>query len=138
MKGELYFNKVDAYTKYGVSMLSGTLTALLTPPAAKGMVTNQSRLEDGTRYTVPDGIRLAERDVTLNFSIKGKDENEFAARYAAFIALLTAGTLTVSTSYESGKYYRLLYQQCTTFGQVGMTYAKISVKFKEPNPNNRA
>ena len=49
--GKLKINGKDAYTTWGVYLLDGGVSALMTPPAAKPLVTNKSRLQHGKRVT---------------------------------------------------------------------------------------
>ena len=45
MKDELYINGKDAYTTWGISMDSTSLSFLMTPSANKAYLENESRLD---------------------------------------------------------------------------------------------
>jgi hypothetical protein len=49
MEGEFYINDKDAYTTWGISMDTSSLSALMTPPPMKEFIENKSRLENGKR-----------------------------------------------------------------------------------------
>ncbi len=129
----------------GVSLLAGAYAALLTPTTLKDFVENNDPLKDGTEIVVPgDGgsydktsPRVKERDVTLTFLIEGAGAEAFLSNYAAFIAQLYKGLVVLHVPALNAT-YRLLYSSSTRFDNYRLNACKIAVKFREPNPNDRA
>lgn len=93
----------------GVAMLSGAYAALLTPPSLKEFVENDDPTQNGIDIIVPDSPVVNERDVTLTFLIKGTSQEAFLSNYAAFVAELHKGTVTLYVP-DLGNTYNLLYQ----------------------------
>ena len=94
--GKLKINGKDAYTTWGVYLLDGGVSALMTPPSAKPLVTNKSRLQHGKRVTRtnPGGsslTRVEDRDVSLPFGLSADNRTQLNTRFDAFIAELQAG-----------------------------------------------
>lgn len=136
MKDVLYINGLDAYTTWGITMDTQSLSALMTPPALKERVESQSRLEQGSRL-VGAAPRLAARQLTLTLNLTARTEEQFFARYASFCRELATGRLTIRTTYQRGVTYRTAYVSCTQFTQFMRGMAKFSLKLTEPDPTDR-
>lgn len=136
MKDVLYINGLDAYTTWGITMDTQSLSALMTPPALKERVESQSRLADGSRL-VGAAPRLAARQLTLTLNLTARTEEQFFARYASFCRELATGRLTIRTTYQRGVTYRTAYVSCTQFTQFMRGMAKFSLKLTEPDPTDR-
>lgn len=139
MKGDLTINGKDAFTNWGVSLLEGALVTLMTPAPLKAPIESKSRLLDGK--TIADAVVCVdERDVTLQVKISAPNETTFATRYTGFVAELQKGNITLATRWQPDVCYRLRYESCTQFAGfvTGRCLAKFTLKFNEPNPNNRA
>ena len=136
---ELKLNNTDAGT-IGVKMGKGFLDALLAPKPLKEFVSNESRLEDGVRTIVPSTPKIASRDVTLTFQITGSNSTAFNTNKAAFFALLYAGSVTIEVPQNSSEKFKLIYVGNAPAYKGGLSgYAcKVTVKFNEPNPNDRS
>ena len=127
----------------GVTLVSGAYSALLMPAALKDFVENNDPLKDGTDVIVPgtDGEddtsvpRVKERDVTLTFLIQGENATDFMAKYAAFVAELHKGTVVLHVP-DLGRYFHLLFSNCTQFNNYLLNACNLAVKFREPNPRN--
>lgn len=135
---ELIINGFDAYVKWGVRMGQGFIEAIETPCQMKDFIENSSRLEDGKRviYANP---RIAEREVTLQFTIKGSTKEDYKNKKESFINELYKVRFDVKIPSCSDNVYHLLYTgRNVTYGhsKSGL-FGKISVKFSEPNPKNR-
>lgn len=139
MSGDLIINGVDAYTTWGVSMGDNFISILEAPVSVKEYISNESRSEHGKRVITDAGtIKLASRDVTLQFHIVGSSESDYLARRAAFYDVLYAGLVTLQIPSRGDALYKLLYTgKQISFAQTGME-GKLSVKFEEPNPTDRA
>lgn len=118
-------------------MYDGFLDNLNTLAPLKDYVTNSNRLRDGVQYckTVP---KLGERDVTLTFTISGKNHNDFLEKKEAFLNMLQKGIVEIEVPDDSDAVYFLKYIRCIEYSQnVHRTFAKVGVAFKEPNPKRR-
>lgn len=136
-KGELFINGNDAYDKWGISLMQGGLTALMTPPPAKSLPENESRLRNGKEFVKGASRKVADRDVTLQIQLTAPDETTFFTRYASFCEELRKGSLDIRTKYQNGVVYHLEYLSCTQFEQFIREYASFSLKLNEPDPANR-
>lgn len=139
MKGQLYINGKDAYTTWGVSMGDNFLNNIETPATIKDLPSNESRVEHGKRViTDASLIRLASRDVTLQFHICGKNQDDYLSKKKAFQQVLQAGVVDISIPSRGDEVYHLIYQgKQVSFSQT-ISEGKLSAKFEEPNPADRA
>lgn len=137
-KGELYINNKDAYTTWGISMDTSSLSALMTPPPMKEFVENKSRLENGKRIIV-NNPKIDERNLVLTFNLTAKDETDFFSRYNNFCEELSNGILNIKTKYQPNIIYRTIYVSCSQFTQFMRGIAHFSLKLVEynPSPDNR-
>lgn len=139
MIGELYINGKDAYTEWGVNMGDGFLNAIDSFAPLKEYIENESRLEHGKRVIL-SSTRVASRDLTLHFTIKGNSEGDFRAKRRAFEEELRKGLIEVNVPALGGDIYRLIYtgKSVNYSMNVARTFCTMSAKFEEPNPMNRA
>lgn len=139
MKNELTINGYDAYTKWGVSLLQGSLAALMTPAPIKQIISNESRVAHGKEVYIKETY-LDSREVSLQFSIVGKTQSQFNDNYTAFVEELQKGYIDIQVSSHYQEAYHLVYNSCSQFA-LTMTsarcQAKLTVKFTEFNPNDR-
>lgn len=136
-KGELYINGKDAYDAWGIGLDDTALTALLTPPAAKSLPENSSRLRDGKTFVEGLPRKVAERDLVLPIHLTAPNEEAFFTRYASFCEELSKGKLEISTKYQPSVTYRCEYLSCSQFTQFMRGIAWFSLKLNEPDPTNR-
>lgn len=135
-KGELFINGVDAYEEYGISMQSGGLSALMTPPPNKDLIENKSRLEHGKR-AVNVNPRIDERELTLPIHITARSKESFIDKYNKFCKVLANGRLDITTVYQPNVVYKTIYQSCSQFSEYRLGLAKFNLRLNEPNPANR-
>lgn len=143
--GQFYINGNDAYTyvaatghpALGVSLSDTALTALMSPPAMKEDIVNESRLEHGKRHT-STGNKLQERELSLPIHITAKSQTDYLVQYADFVSILQGVTLNITTSFQSGVVYKCRYVSCTQFTQFINGMAKLVLRLVEPNPNDRS
>lgn len=139
MKNELTINGYDAYTKWGASMLQGSLAALMTPAPIKQIISNESRVAHGKEVYIKETY-LDSREVSLQFSITGKTPSQFNDNYTSFVEELQKGYIDIEVSRHDQETYHLIYNSCSQFA-LTMTsarcQAKITVKFTEFNPYDR-
>lgn len=138
MNGELFINGKDAYTEWGISMDTQSLSALMTPAPNKDLPENKSRLSDGKVVITDVGlIKKDERQLNLTINLTAKSEDTFFARYNSFCNELAGGILEIETKYQPGVKYRTVYQSCQQFTQFMRGIAHFSLRLEEPNPANR-
>lgn len=105
MEGEFYINDKDAYTTWGISMDTSSLSALMTPPPMKEFIENKSRLENGKRVITSDS-KIDERNITLTFNLTAKSEDQFFVRYNSFCEELATGVLHIRSKYQPNVVYK--------------------------------
>lgn len=139
MKGDLLINGKDAWETWGVNMGEDFLNVIDGFAPMKDFIENESRLEHGKRmiYAEP---RVASRDLTLSFTIKGENEGDFRAKRKAFEAELYNGGIEVSIPALGEDIYKLTYlgKSVSYAMNVARTFCTISAKFEEPNPMDRS
>lgn len=135
---ELIINGKDAWTTYRVKMGSGFLDALEADADNKDYITNTVRTEHGTRI-VPIRPKKAERNLTLEFVIVGKDHKDYNARVKVFDSLMDNGFVTIQVPSSKDDIYRLYCaRKSSTYSRgKGGTIGKKSIKFSEYDPTNR-
>lgn len=132
-----YINGYDARQKWGVTLDTKGLSALMTPAPRKAPVTNGSRLEHGVRQ-LDLTPRFDEREVVMTLNFAAKDAETFLANYAAFVRdVLEQEIFTLLTDLQPGVHYRLTYVSCTAFTEYQLGMAHMTARFREPNPGNR-
>lgn len=137
MKGELFINEKDAYTTWGISMESTSLSSLMAPPPMKAFVENSSRLEHGKRVITSDP-KVDERNITLEIHLTARDKDSFFSKYLSFCDELATGVLNIRTKYQPNVVYKTVYLSCSQFSQFMQGIAKFSLRLCEPNPKDRS
>lgn len=135
---ELLINNKNAYTTWGVRMGDKFLDTIGASSPMKEFIENKSRLEHGKRVIV-NNPKLDERDITLSFTIEGNSQSDYQAKKKAFFDELYKGTVDIQVPANSSEIYHLIYLgKSITYAQsLDRTFGKISMKFNEPNPDNR-
>lgn len=139
MKGECYINGKDAHEEWGLIFGESSLTALMTPAPVKAYIQNKSALIHG-KQVLSGSVnppKIDERDVQLVFGIKAKNMTDFLTKYSSFVEELEKGWLDISTKYQPGVVYHLLYVSCQQFSQYNGRLGKFVLKLNEPNPKHR-
>ena len=79
-----------------------------------------------------------ERDVTLTFTIEGLNKSDYKSKFDLFMAELKKGKVEIQVPDVGNEIYRLTYKSSSNFGiNRQRTFSKISIKFNEPDPDNR-
>lgn len=136
MEGQLFINNKDAYTTWGISMDTSSLSALMTPAPNKEFIENSSRLEHGKRV-ISSNPKVDARDITLTINLTAKNEQQFFDRYLSFCSELETGVLNIKTSFQPNVVYKMIYLSCNQFTQFMRGIASFSLKLNEPNPKDR-
>ncbi|MGL4519306.1 MAG: hypothetical protein ACRCUJ_06435 [Phocaeicola sp.] len=135
MKNQAYINNVDIST-YGASFASGAYAALRKPAPEKELVQNKSRLEHGKRVVATsETIKKDERNVNLPIWIIGSSEDDFSAKFDAFMSAIS-GQFELKVPKQKTT-YKLVYKDCPSYVEYGLKKAKFTLKLEEPNPDDR-
>ena len=135
----LHINGIKA-SEHGVRMGDDFLSELTTPAPAKDYVRNTSRMEHGVRSAhALQTFRHDERSVTLSFYIHGRTPGEYQTNKTWLLSQLQSRPTLITVGERlPQKTFRLLYQDAASYSELpGGTNGKLSVKFSEPNPDNR-
>lgn len=141
---EATINGKPIKTTWGVFLCDGSLAALMTPPAAKSYVTNESRLEHGKRTlrqsaTGASLTRMQARDVSLLFAIEASGHPQMLQRIDTFVEeLASSGPTLLKVPELPDTVFRLDYLSCTALSQCRGTLGLFTVKFNEANPMDRS
>ena len=134
-QGESTFH--DIFNDFGVMLLRGCYEALLTPPAPKDYITNESRLQHGTQYTIPSGTtRTKQREVHLPAVLKGANYDDYLAKYEAFLELLTSGNVQLKVL-RLQRIFKLVYTGISKFEFRSQKEATFTLEFVEPDITSR-
>lgn len=138
MTGELFINGKDAWTEWGVNMGKDFISAIDSFAPMKDYIENESRLEHGKRVLVVKP-KVASREMTLHFTIKGGDETDFRAKRKSFEMELQQGKVDISIPALGDDIFHLIYLgKSVSYGlNISRTFCTVSSKFEEPNPMNR-
>lgn len=138
MTGELFINGKDAWTEWGVNMGEDFLDVIDAFVPMKEYIGNDSRLEHGKRVLVT-APRLASREITLHFTIKGDSESDYRTKRKAFEVELQKGKVEVTVPKLNDEVYHLVYLGKSVSYALNRTrtFAAVSAKFEEPDPSDR-
>lgn len=139
MTGELYVNGKDAWTEWGVNMGEGFIDAIDAFAPMKEYIENDSRLEHGKRVLVSNP-RVASRELTLHFTIKGNSEADYRVKRKAFEAELQKVKVDINVPVLGEDIYHLIYLGKSVSYALSRSriFSTMSSKFEEPNPTDRA
>lgn len=135
---DLMINNKDAYQTWGVRMGDGFLDSLGGASSLKEFIENKSRLEHGKRVTT-NNPKLDDRELTLSFTIEGVTASDYQEKKKAFFEELYKGVIDIQVPLVSSEIYHLIYlgKNITYAQSLDRTFGKCSMKFCEPNPDNR-
>lgn len=138
MIGDVKINNADAFERYGINLEDGALSTLMTPSPMKEYIESKSRLKHG-KAVITKFPKYDSREITLPFHLIAKSKDEFFKKYHLFCdEVLSKGKFELSTRYEDGVVYRLVYLNCTQFRQFIREMAVFSLKVVEPDPTDRS
>lgn len=137
MKGQAYINGKDIWLTWGAMLAKGTYERLLKPAPMKEFISNSSRLEHGTRViATPETARTDERELQIQFIIEGTSESDYLEKYTSFISELEKGYIEFNVT-RLNTTYKLVYTDCSSYGNYGNKMGKFTVKLREPNTKDR-
>ena len=104
----------------------------------KPFITNESRLEHGTR-TIVDTPKKAARNITLEFVVQGTSKSDCETKLGNLFTEFYTGTFVLSGLGFTDQVFHLVYtgKSPTYHSGVNMTICKVSAGFTEPDPSNR-
>lgn len=139
MIGDIFINSKDAYSTWGVSMGDGFIDAIDSFNELKGFVENESRLENGKRV-ITANPKIAARQLSLQFTIRGDSETDYRVKKKNFQKELEKGLVTIKIPSLGEEVYKLVYTgKNIAYGMsLNRRFGKVSMKFEEPNPADRA
>lgn len=139
MTGELYINGKDAWIEWGVNMGEDFINEIDAFVPMKELIENDSRLEHGKRILLANP-RVASRELTLHFTIKGDSETDYRAKRKAFEQELQKLAVDIKVPAIGTEVYHLVYlgKSVAYALNLSRTFCTVSAKFEEPNPMNRA
>ena len=145
MKNQAYIKLVgEADTAYadldtfGVTLVRGWREALLTPAAVKNYVTNDCRLEHGQSVIATSKYaKIDKRDVSLTLLLEGSSQDDYLSKYETFLQKIAySGQFCMKVPCLK-RVFKLVYSQCSQFGDYGLKKGKFVLKLTEYNPNDR-
>lgn len=137
MTGQAEINGKDIWTTWGASLCKGCYEVLLTPSSMKDYIQNESRLEHGVRIIAnSQTAKTTARIIQLQFFIEGNTVEEYLSRYNSFLNEITNGVFTFKV-YRLNATYKLVYTDCSKYGNYGEKRGKFTLKFIEPNTKDR-
>lgn len=129
---------------YHLTALEGTLNALIKPSAYKKMVTNENAAMDGTNILSEPSVRKREKNsISLSFLLRSTSLVDLQQEIKNLEAELVNGKngTGINELYvaELNQCYRLYYENMSSYSNFGLDgAARVTLKFTEPNPNNRS
>lgn len=124
--------------EYGVTLIRGWREALLKPASTKDYTKNDSRLEDGVRIVASSKYsKQKERDVQFSCIIEGTSEEDYLEKYESFLNAIAYDGLILFKVPSLRRIFKLVYTDCTKFGDFGLKCGNFTLKFTEPNPADR-
>lgn len=135
---ELYYDDewVDAYETFGVKMHTGFVSTLFAPRALKKRIENVSRMQHGKRVILNDA-KYETRDFTLNVVIWETDR-AYEDNRDNFLRYLESGVVMMRIPSRRSEVFKLIYLDSSSYAEDYLgTYGSMSIKFNEPNPNDR-
>lgn len=139
MTGDLFINRKDAWSTWGVRMGDGFLDAIDGLNQMKDYIEDESRLEHGKRV-ITDNAKVDSREITLQFTIEGNSESDYRTKKKAFQAELEKGAVNIKVPTFGSEVYKMIYLgKSISYGlSPDRCFGKISSKFEEPNPMDRS
>lgn len=134
-------NDTEAYTDLGtfnVTLTRGWREALLKPVAVKDYSKNDSRLEHGIRMVAKSKYaKKQERDVQISFLLEGTTEADYLDKYEKFLNKLAYSGEILFKVPVLKRIFKFVYSDCSKYGDFGLKKGNFTLKFTEPNPDDR-
>ncbi len=123
---------------YGITLVKGWREALLTPAPVKSFVSNDSRLKHGQSViATSEYVKMDKRDVSISFFLEGSTQDDYLSKYESFLRKIAySGQICMKVPCLK-RTFKLVYSQCSQFGDYGLKKGKFTIKLTEYNPNDR-
>jgi len=132
---------------YSLMPLDGTIATVLAPPKYKKLVGNASSFIHGeTVISLPSSRRIDKQDIQLSFLLKSESLQDTQRLLQELNDVLINGKSNTGVNEfsfpeieqgESTLCLRLVYTEMSKFTPWPGGQALVTLKFTEPNPNNR-
>mgnify|MGYP004534286287 FL=1 len=123
---------------YGITLTRGWREALLAPPPVKNYISNDSRLENGVAIVATAKyVRQDKRDINLSFFLEGISEEDYLDKYERFLEKIAYNGEFCLKVPCLKRVYKLVYTQCSKYGDYGLKKSNFTLKLTENNPNDR-
>lgn len=129
-------NGKDILSTWNAFMLESSYNSLLTPVNPKSNIENKNRNEHGKRVLIGD-IRLDENTIQLIFHIQGTSISDYLQKKKAFENELRSGWILLAVQSLKTAYKLCSPEFLDLSTGIGIREGTISVRFTEPNPNDR-
>lgn len=137
MKGQAYINGKDIWETWRATLLKGAYEALLKPASMKSYISNSSRMEHGVRYVTDSNLaKTDERSLSIPLLIEGSTVDNYISNLESFMAEMEKGSLTLNIP-ALKREYKLVYTDCSSYGDFGEKVGKFTLKLIEPNTKDR-
>lgn len=144
MKGQAYItNELISISdkdlgEYGITLIRGWREALKGLLKPKSYVTNQSRLENGKRYTIPtaDSVKYESRELSISMLLEGTSVDDYLDKLSSFQDAIS-GMFVLRVPCLKNRQFTLVYSECSKYGDYGDKKGIFTLKLIEPDPTNR-
>lgn len=132
----VYINGKDIKSTWDAFMLESSYNSLLTPANPKSNIENKNRNEHGKRVLIED-VRLDESTIQLLFHIQGTSISDYLQKKKSFEDELRSGWILLAVQSLKTAYKLCSPEFLDLSTGIGIREGTISVRFTEPNPNDR-
>lgn len=137
MKGQAFINDKDIWLTWKASLCKGTYEQLLKPAPMKEYIINNSRAEHGVRVVADRAnYKTDSRSFSISLYIEGKTKDEYISNVEGFMNEISSGLFSFKVP-QLNKVYKLVYTDCSNYGDYGLRKSKFVIKLSEPNVKDR-
>lgn len=137
MNRTISINGNNTWDTWGVEFPDEYLDTLLLPPEAKEDIENESRAEPGIQITESEETCVPNyREFSIPVFITGSSQSDYLTKLSSFVKVLLSGTIALKVP-AVGLVFHVKYRSCSKYGSYGTCRSRLTLKFKEPNPDNR-
>lgn len=137
MKEQAFINNKDMWLTWKASFCKGTYEQFLKPSPMKEYITNNSRKEHGLRVVAnSSNSRTDSRSLSIMMFIEGATQTEYLSNLENFMNEISNGIFSLKIP-KLNKVYKLVYTDCSNYGDYGLKKGKFVIKLTEPNTKDR-
>lgn len=124
--------------EYGITLIRGWREALLKPASVKDYTSNDSRLEHGVRMVATAKFaKMSQREVQISMLLEGSTQSDYLKKYQTLLNAIAYSGLVHLKVPCMGLVFKMVYSDCSKYGDFGMTKGNFTLKLTEPNPSDR-